>query len=510
MNIAQNLERSARHFPDKPAIVCGERTVTYRELEAAVGRTAHGLAAMGVAEGDRVALFLPNIPEFPIAYLAAQKVGAVAVSVNVMLTTGELRYILQDSGASVLFTTAALWPQVRPLAGELPSLQHVVICEGEVERLPNLAAIGAGQPEVFKARDLDRAAPAAILYTSGTTGKQKGAVLSHGNVVSNMYATVHALRVDPADRLLLFLPLFHCFGQNFIMNAGLQAGATLVMHRRFDLGECLDSVERNGVTIFYAVPAIYIQILNAGTDPRRLAGVRHYFSAAATMPLEIANRWRDAYGRVIHEGYGLTETSPFASYNHEYAHRPGSIGTPIEMVEMKVVDADGQEVAPGTWGEIVIKGPNVMLGYWNRPAETAEAMRGGWFHSGDVGYVDDDGYFYIVDRVKDMINSAGFKIWPREVEEVLYRHPAIKECAVVGAPDPVKGEVPKAYVVLHPSAELTADALDAYCRERLAAYKVPRRIEFTREIPKNATGKILKRVLRERAAEQGPAPSKLP
>ena len=500
MNIAQNLERAARHFADRPAIVFGTQTLTYAHLQEAVDRTAHGLVASGVAVGDRVALFLPNIPEFVITYLATHKVGAVVVSVNTMLVTEELRYVLADSGARIIVTTAALLPEVAPLLGSALTPAQVIICDGEAEGHPILQRLGAGRQGVFRALDLDRDTPAVILYTSGTTGRQKGAVLSHGNVTSNMHATRHALRIDPVDRLLLFLPLFHCFGQNFIMNTALASGAAIILHRRFMPEEVVSSIERDGVTMFFAVPTVYITLLNVGITPVRLSGVRYYFSAAATMPIEVAARWQDTFGRPIYEGYGLTESSPFASYNHEWAYRPGSVGTPLEMVEMTVADADDRAVPPGTWGEILIKGPNVMLGYWNRPEETAVALRGGWFHTGDIGYMDEDGYIFLVDRVKDMINTAGFKVWPREVEEVLYQHPAVKECAVVGVPDPLKGEVTKAFVILHPGAEAGAGDLAAYCHEYLAVYKIPQLIEITAELPKSATGKILKRVLRERAA----------
>jgi len=499
MNIAENLERATRHFSSKPAIVFEDHVLTYGDLQIAVDRTAHGLTGMGVREGDRVALFLPNIPAFPIAYLALQKIGAISVAVNTMLTSDELHHVLTDSGAQTVFTTAALLPQLQPLLGIDARQECVVLCEGSAPGHPELEGLTSDASGAFNARAMSRDAPAAILYTSGTTGKQKGAVLSHGNVVSNMYATGHALRVDPTDRLLLFLPLFHCFGQNFIMNTALNSGATIVLHRRFVPEEILTSITKNGVSMFFGTPTVYIALLNAGIEPQQLAGVRYYFSAAAPMPVEVATRWRETFGRPIHEGYGLTETSPFASYNHEWVLRPGSVGTPLEMVEMKVVDADDNDVAPGDWGEIVIRGPNVMLGYWNRPQETGEALRDGWFHTGDIGYMDADGYLFLVDRVKDMINAAGFKIWPREVEEVLYQHPAIKECAVVGVPDSLKGEVAKAVVVLNPAAPLAAEDLDAYCRAHLASYKVPQQIQFVAELPKSATGKILKRVLRAQA-----------
>src|SRR5579884_2080937 len=493
MNIAQNLERAARHFPDQPAIVFEGSQIRYAELEAAVDRVAHGLCDLRVEPGDRVALFMPNIPAFPIAYLAVQKVGAIAVSVNTMLKTAELRHILTDSGAQTIFTTADLLPQLEPLLGDVLPADRVILGEGEAAGFRSLGEMGEGAEGRFKAREMDVDDPAAILYTSGTTGKEKGAVLTHGNVVSNMYATGHALRVDPADRLLLFLPLFHCFGQNFIMNTAFNSGATLILHRRFVPPEILDSIPRNGVTMIFGVPTVYIALLNAGVEPEVLAGVRYYFSAAATMPVEIANRWKGRFGKPIYEGYGLTETSPFASYNHEWEHRPGSVGTPVEMVEMRVVDDEDRELPPGEWGEILIKGPNVMRGYWNRPAETAETLRGGWFHTGDVGYMDEDGYIFLVDRVKDMINAGGFKIWPREVEEVLYQHPAVKECAVVGVPDPVRGEAAKAVIVAHAEDQVTPEELEAYCVERMAAYKVPHEIELVSELPKNPTGKILKR-----------------
>lgn len=501
MNIGHSLDRAALYFPDRPAIHFEGRTITYGNLRAEVDRVAHGLAGLGVGAGDRVAIFLPNLPEFAIVYLAAQKVGAVAVSANVMLTTAELGYLVADSGSATLFTTEALFPRAAPLLDDPASpLGRVVICEGVVEGQPALAELGAGVAAPFRAREMEPSDPAVILYTSGTTGRQKGAVLSHLNVISNVNATQQLLRLEPSDSLILYLPLFHCFGQNFIMNSAFNAGASVVMQRRFDPAETLSAVERHGVTIFLGVPTIYLGLLNAGVPPERLASVRLYFSAAATLPVETGAQWRERFGRPINEGYGLTETSPFASYNHEHAHRPGSVGTPIPLVELRVVDAEGQALAPGEWGEIVIRGPNVMLGYWNRPAETAEALRGGWFHSGDIGYLDDDGYCYLVDRVKDMINTAGFKVWPREVEEVLYRHPAIHECAVVGVPEPAKGEIARAFVVMRPGASVTPDALAAFCRQELAAYKVPRAFEFVTELPKNPTGKILKRVLREQAA----------
>lgn len=494
MNVAQNLERSALLFPGAPALEFEGRVWSYRELEAEVSRAAHALEAMEVRPGDRVALFLPNVPGFCVVYLAAQKVGAVAVSLGSMLRTEELRFALEDSGAAVLFTTAALLPEAAPLRH---LVRHLLLCEGDAPGEATLAGATSALPAEYRAREMDPEAPAALLYTSGTTGRQKGAVLSHGNVVSNYHATRHCVGSRPGDRHALFLPLFHCFGQNFILNAALASGGTVLLHRRFDPEATPAALAEQRVTHLYAVPTIYILLLNAGLSPERLPTVRYCFSAAATMPVEVARRWEEVFGLAVHEGYGLTETSPFAAYNHEFAHRPGSIGTPVENVEMRVVDADDREVADGEWGEICIRGPNVMLGYWNRPADSAEALRGGWFHSGDIGYRSPDGYFYLVDRVKDMINAAGFKVWPREVEEVLYQHPSIRECAVVGLADEIRGETVAAFIVARSDCALTPSEVEAFCRERMAAYKVPRRIELVDSIPKSATGKVLKRMLRE-------------
>ncbi len=501
MNIAQHLERAERHFPNKPAIIFEDQEITYAALHERVNRVAHALVALGVDRGDRVGLFLPNIPEFAVVYLATQKVGAVAVSANVMLTADELRYLMQDSGCCVVFTAAALAQAWQPLLTDgVLKAERVVLCEGDHAGLRTLRDLQAmTTSSTFPAREMEANEPAAILYTSGTTGRQKGATLSHGNLISNSHAAVHTEGMTPDDRLLLFLPLFHVFGQNAILNSALQGAATVVLQRRYDPQGTPELIERQQVTMFFAVPTIYIGLLNAGIEPRRFSSVRYYFSAAATMPVDVARRWQELFGRPIFEGYGLTETSPFASYNHGWAHRAGSVGTPIENVEIAIVDAEDRQVEPGTWGEICIKGPNVMLGYWNRPEETAEALRGGWFHSGDIGYLDEDGYCYIVDRTKDMINSAGFKIWPREVEEVLFEHPAVRECAVVGLPDDIKGEIPAVFIVLREGVTMTAEELDTYCRERIAAYKVPRHVEFVDALPKNATGKILKRVLRDQA-----------
>jgi len=301
----------------------------------------------------------------------------------------------------------------------------------------------------------------------------------------------------------VFLPLFHVFAQNYIMNGGFEAGATLVLFRRFVPDVVLPAIKGEGITMFFAVPTIYIALLNAGVPKAAFAPIRYFFSAAATMPEEISRRWTDAYGLRVNEGYGLTECSPFAAYNHVSAHKFGSVGTAVDDFEIMIVDENDKELPRGQWGEIVIRGPGVMKGYWNKPRDTEWALRAGWLHSGDIGRMDEENYVYIVDRVKDMINVSGFKVWPAEVENMLYRHPAVKELAVYGVPDPVKGETVSVAIVLKEGASVTAEAIIAYCREKLAVYKAPERVEFVSELPKSATGKILKRILRDQAPKGG-------
>lgn len=496
MNVAQHVERAAAWFPDHPAILFEGRVLSYRELNEQASRLAHALRAHGVGRGDRVALYLPNVPEFAVCYTAALKVGAVAVSINAIFKTDEVRYILTDAGARVLFTAGDLLANV-PHA-DCPALEQIVVCAGDAQGRATLASWLADGAPGGRGVDLDRDEPAVLLYTSGTTGFPKGATLTHGNVVFNDYACAHHMGVRQTDRLMLFLPLFHVFGQNAIMNTAFAACATVVLHRRFVPDQVLDAIQRERATMFFAVPTIFITLLNMDLAHWDLASVRYEFSAAATMPREISRRWTERFGRPVYEGYGLTECSPFACYNHDFRHRSGSVGTAVENMELKILDDSGHELPRGEWGEICIQGPGVMQGYWGRPEDTAAAIRGGWLRSGDIGTMDDEGYVFIVDRVKDMINVAGFKVWPAEVEQVLYRHPAVREAAIYGVGDPVKGEAVRAAIVPRDGAAVTAEEIVAFCRERMAAYKIPAAVELVRELPKSATGKILKRVLRAR------------
>jgi long-chain acyl-CoA synthetase len=345
--------------------------------------------------------------------------------------------------------------------------------------------------------DLGPNEPAMILYTSGTTGEQKGAVLSHGNILSNIRATAHYTGMTGQDRILCFLPLFHCFGQNFVLNSTFLAGATLVLHKRFVLEEILASLRRNRVTMFLSIPPNYRALLEL-SDLSPFDSVRYFFTAADAMPPETAEQWHGKYGRQIWEGWGLTETSPFATYNHESRYRRGSVGTPIRDVEVRIADDEGKWLNPGEVGEVAVRGPNVFQGYFLDPDATRQVLRGGWFFTGDIGRLDEDGYLYIVDRKNDRIKVSGFSVWPREMEKFLRDHfgARLKDVGIIGVPDPERGEMPFAYVVGGDPALSESEILDA-CRQKLAGYQRLQGIQFVPNIPKTPTGKILKGELRK-------------
>jgi phenylalanine ammonia-lyase len=501
MNIAQCLETGRRKYPERIALVFEEQSYTYKELDEAANRVANGLTAMGVESGDRVALFLPNIPAFVFAYHGIQKMGGVAVSVNNTLKSDEVTYILNDSGASVVFTTAQLRENVKE--EHLTALRTVVVVEGESGPDCTLEDVTARVSSDADALEMEQDAPAAIVYSSGTGGFPKGVVLSHGNVISNMQAKKRHLDIRADDRLLLFLPLFHCFGQNAVLNSGLGAGATILLHRQFDPHRTRTAILEDGVTMFFGVLTTYV-LMHDRLDAGETGALRYCFSAATPLPVEVARKWQDKYGLFIHQGYGLTETSPFASYNHSTMPKLGSVGTPIEHVEMGVVDIDGgHRLGPGEVGEIIIRGPNVMLGYWNRPAETAEVLKGGWFHTGDIGKMDYEGYFYLVDRLRDLINVGGLKVYPAEVETVLEEHPAVKEAAVYGVTDALMAEQVRAAVVLETGQSIAPEELIAFGLKRIANFKVPGGIDFVYTIPRNPTGKVLRRVLKQQYETAG-------
>jgi long-chain acyl-CoA synthetase len=496
LNLASIVTESSARVPDNVAVRLGEMELTYAELEERSARLATLLAARGVEPGDRVGVMLPNVPEFPIAYYGVLRAGAIVVPMNVLLKRREIAFYLSDSGAKLLLA----WHGFAEEAGAGAEEAGVELIEVEPA---GFAELLAGHEPTPGLADTDESETAVILYTSGTTGKPKGAELTHANLHKNAdVCSRTTCEIAAGDVVLGSLPLFHSFGQTVSMNASLLAGATLTLVPRFDPGEALATMQRDGVTHFYGVPTMYGALLH---HPEReqydTSALRTCITGGASMPVEVLRGFEDAFGAIVLEGYGLSETSPVASSNHPGGERlPGSIGSPIEGVEMKVVDENDKEVAQGEVGEIVIRGHNIMKGYWQRPDATAEAMRGGWFHSGDMAKVDEAGRYFIVDRKKDLIIRGGYNVFPREVEEVLYEHPKIREAAVVGLPHPELGEEVGAAVVTMEGEELLAEEVSEFVKGNLAAYKYPRVVWFLDELPKGPTGKILKREIERPSA----------
>ncbi len=489
MNLASIVTESAARVPSSPAVRLGELELTYAQLDDRSARLAALLADRGLRSGDRVGLMLPNVPDFPIAYYGVLRAGGIVVPMNVLLKRREIAFYLGDSGAKILIAWHGFGEEAR--AGAEEAGAELI----EVEPVAFATTLDGYEPvsAVAKAEPDDTA---VILYTSGTTGQPKGAELTHFNLSRNAdIVSRTTCEVGQGDVVLGSLPLFHSFGQTVGMNASLRVGATLTLLPKFDPGDALATMQRDRVTHFYGVPTMYGALLHhRGREEFDTSALRTCITGGASMPVEVLRGFEAAFDCIVLEGYGLSETSPVASSNHPGMERkPGSIGTPLEEVEMRVVDEEDNEVAQGEVGEIVIRGHNIMKGYWQRPEATAEAMRGGWFHSGDMARIDEEGYFFIVDRKKDLIIRGGYNVYPREVEEVLYEHPKIREAAVLGVPHDQWGEEIGAAVVLHEGEELTPEECSDYVKERIAAYKYPRLVWFLDDLPKGPTGKILKR-----------------
>jgi long-chain acyl-CoA synthetase len=489
-NLAEILSNTAAQHGDRTAFKLDDFELSYEMLDCAASRIANLLEDRGLNPGDRVGLMLPNVPYFPSIYYAILRAGGVVVPMNVLLVAREVSYYLRDSGAKLMFAWGDFAEAAEEGASEAGT-EVIPVKPGEFEQL-----VGGYSDEY---ETVERAADdtAVILYTSGTTGQPKGAELTHDNLSHNCAVTESTLgEFSEKDVLLGALPLFHSFGQTCTMNSAVATGACVTMLPRFDPEKALEIIERDEVTVFQGVPTMYNAMLHAnGADSADASTLRLCMSGGAAIPVELIRGFEDKFGCAILEGYGLSETSPVASFNHpDKERKAGSIGTPIDGVEMQVWDDDGNEVARGEVGEIVIRGHNVMKGYWDRPDATGEAITGeGWFRSGDMAKVDEDGYFFIVDRKKDLIIRGGYNVYPREVEEVLYEHPAIQEAAVVGVPDEKLGEEIGAAVVLKKGESLDAADLKAHVKEQVAAYKYPRKVWFVDELPKGPTGKVLKR-----------------
>ena len=499
LNLASIVTGSAAARPEAVAVRLGRLELTYGELDDRSARLSTLLQEKGLEQGDRVGVMLPNVLEFPISYYGVLRAGGVVVPMNVLLKRREIAFYLEDSGTKLLLAWHGFAEDARAGAGDA----GVELIEVEADSFAEL--LGGREPASGLAKT-DEEDTAVILYTSGTTGKPKGAELTHFNLFRNSdIASRTTSNVKAGDVVLGALPLFHSFGQTVSMNASLRVGATLTLLPRFDPGDALEIMGREHVTHFYGVPTMYGALLHyPGRKDYDTSALRICITGGASMPVEILRGFEEAFGCEVLEGYGLSETSPVACTNHPGRPRkPGSIGTPIEEVEMKLVDEDDNEVSHGEVGEIVIRGHNIMKGYWQRPEATAETMRGGWFHSGDMGRIDGEGYYFIVDRKKDLIIRGGYNVYPREVEEVLYEHPKIREAAVLGVPHDEWGEEIGAAVVLHEGEELAPDEISDYVKERIAAYKYPRIVWFLDDLPKGPTGKILKREIETPAANPG-------
>lgn len=537
--LPQILERVAANAPDSTALIYFGSRISYRQLLDHVNRFAAGLQTLGVQKGDRVALMMPNCPQFVIAYFGVLRAGAIVTATSSMYTAREAGHQWHDAGAKIVIADRRLYPVVRATVPQVPSLQQVVLTgmrEYFPKHLPVLNAFlksstpakrsnvngtaknsrtHAKGPALQTWQDvlafsrtpapdgLAQSDIACLQYTGGTTGTSKGAILTHANLVINACQASRWLeaRTDGTEVLVAALPLFHIFGMTCVMISAVEIGGCVVILPRFELRAALNVIRKYHPTIFHGVPTMYVGFNSVpGVKRYGFNSLRMCMSGGAALPVEVRQKFEAITGGKLVEGYGLTETSPVTHINPPTGSpKIGSMGLPIADTEVRIVDLETgtREMPVGEIGEITIRGPQVMTGYWNKPEETALVLRDGWLYTGDIAKKDEDGYFYIVDRKKDMIIAGGFNIYPREVEEVLFECPKIQEAAVVGVPDSYRGETVKAFVVLKDGVTATADEIIAFCRKRLASYKAPRQVVFCDSLPKSGVGKYLRRELRK-------------
>ncbi|HEY7984691.1 MAG TPA: long-chain fatty acid--CoA ligase [Ktedonobacterales bacterium] len=505
MDLGQMLARTASQTPDKTAVIFRDAPTTYGELDRRANQVANALIGLGIQPGDRVALYIHNLPLFIEAYYGILRAGASVIPLNVLYKAGEVEYIFQDSGARAIVTFGPFVQVALAAQANAPALRHVIVAAPE--EVPGTLAwratfgAAAETPPNVPVAEND---VAVICYTSGTTGRSKGAMLSHGNLLANCHQCnlVPGFHTTPEDVLWLALPLFHIYAMNVGMNLTFMNGGSVALVERFEPASSLEVIQKQRCTVLLgAPPMFYAWATMPNLRAYDLSSVRFIASGAAALPVAVLEQFEALAGVPITEGYGLTEASPVVTSSAAGpVVKPGKVGPAIPGVEVKIVDEAGKEVSRGEVGELICRGPNIMLGYWNQPEATAATIRDGWLHTGDLATADEDGYFAIVDRLKDMIVVSGFNVYPREVEEVLYRHPAVAEAAVVQYPDPYQGESVMAYVVLKPDHAATEQEIIDYCRGEMAVFKCPRRVVFRDALPKNETGKVLRRVLREEAA----------
>lgn len=512
MNLSSQLHETAKKVPLKPAYYFMDQASSYAELDGAITKFASGLLRLGVKQGDHIGLLLGNSPYFVIGMYGALRLGATVIPINPIYTPDEIGYILNNGDVNTIISLDLLVPLAEKMHHALPKVENYIICdtpegkEANVDvtklsvypKLKSFTDVVAMGDLGFQGPELDDEDVALILYTSGTTGKPKGAMLTHRNLYSNARDVGNYLHMNEDDRVITTLPMFHVFCLTVSLNAPLLSGATIIIDPKFSPKEIFRLAKKYETTVFAGVPTMYNFIYQYPEgDPKDLNSLRLCISGGAAMPVALLKSFEEKFNVMISEGYGLSEASPVTCFNPlDRPRKPGSIGQSIVHVENKVVNELGEEVPVGESGELIVRGPNVMKGYYKMPEETAATIRDGWLYTGDMARMDEEGYFYIVDRKKDLIIVGGYNVYPREVEEVIYNHPDVVEVAVVGVPDPDQGEAVRGYVVSK-NPHLTEEAIIAYCSEHLAKYKLPKSIEFLEELPKNTTGKILRRALKD-------------
>ena len=498
MNLARNLERSAFFFPFRPVISEGGSETNFSQLNDRANRIATALMSLGVNPGDNIALCAPNSGDWLAFYFGVLKAGAVAVTMSSLLKSSELSFSVNESRPKVIYTYEDKLDDLKGMKG--PGVLEKVICQGGDLDLNQLVNMGSGS---FKAVERDRSDTAAVLFTGGTTGIPKGVLLSHENIYTAIQNVVFNERSNENDRALCFLPFNHVFGQMHIMNATILSGGCLELLSSFDMERVLDLTSRGSVTKLFAVPTVYVRLLSIPNIKEKLGSVRYCFSAAAIMAAEIVRQWKEHTGLSIYEAYGMTESASMVTFNHYYRHVVGSVGTPVSGEEVQIRDLEGNIVGTGEEGEICIRGRNIMKGYLNKAEETEAVFWDEWFRSGDIGLIDDDGYLYIVDRLKDMIITGGENVYPSEVEEVLYSLPEVQECTVIGLPDKEWGERVTALIIPKSGAAIDTKKISSHLKSKLSPFKVPKEYQIVDEFPKSPAGKILKRELRKQYLENG-------
>ncbi len=500
-NLFSMLQDTAQMVPDQPVIYFKDDIITYKQLFGYVCGAAQAYQPYDIQMGDRVSILMGNLPQFMIAYYGLAAIGAVAVPSNPLLKADELTYIYNNAEVKAVVTIPQLLPVVLATLPRVPSLKHIFVCTGDAEGAISFDPLWQkADAPIPVTPEFDPAKhPAVFMYTSGTTGYPKGCMLSHRNLLANSTGAKMHLGLGPGTVIFCVLPLFHAFAATICMHLTFISKASVVINEKFIPDSVLDAIERYKVTVLPMVPTMFAALAQFGSkSPEKLASVVQAISGGAPLPGAVLNAFKEKFGVTIFEGDGPTECSPVTSVNPvEGVQKVGSIGIPIPGVEMKIFDDKDNELPTNESGEIVVRGDSVMLGYHNMPEETAEVMTSGWYHTGDIGKKDEDGYFYILDRKKDMLLVGGLNVYPREVEEVIAHHPAVMETAVVGEFDKLRGEAPVAYVVLKPDQQATAKEILKWCRQKLATYKVPKRVIFRDNLPKSATMKILKRLLRK-------------